>query len=293
MIDVTSLLFTLMWGVAIGCIYVLLATGLNLIFGVMKLVNFAHGELLMVGAYVSYSVCTAFGVDAYIAVFVSMGVVALVGLAVERLAFRRVLGADKLNEIFVSLGLILIFDNVAVLVWGDKSKKIISPFEGMSLPLGEASIRFDWLIALAFVVAILVGLLFLIKKTKIGMAIRATSQKSQASMLMGINIEHIYIFTFMLGAALAGAAGSLYGIIFPFNPYIGAYPTIKAFAIIIIGGLGSSVSEILAEDKCSCNFKRMGIRDKFCESGEPSELFEKYGLSVNHIVKTVKQLIDN
>ena len=239
MIDATPMLLTLMWGVAIGCIYVLLATGLNLIFGVMKLVNFAHGEFLMVGAYVSYSVCTAFGVDAYIAVFVSMGVVALVGLAVERLAFRRVLGADKLNEIFVSLGLILIFDNIAVLVWGDKSKRIISPFENMSLPLGEASIRYDRLIALAFVVVILVGLLFLIKKTKIGMAMRATSQKSQASMLMGINIEHIYIFTFMLGAALAGAAGSLYGILNPFNPYIGALPTIKAFAIIIMGGLGS------------------------------------------------------
>jgi branched-chain amino acid transport system permease protein len=112
MIDAT----TLIWGVAIGCIYVLLATGLNLIFGVMKLVNFAHGELLMVGAYVSYSVATAFGLDVYLSVFVSMGVVALVGLAVERLAFRRVLGADKLNEIFVSLGLILIFDNVAVLI---------------------------------------------------------------------------------------------------------------------------------------------------------------------------------
>jgi len=245
MIDATILMLTLMWGIAIGCIYVLLATGLNLIFGVMKLVNFAHGELLMVGAYVSYSVCTAFGVDAYTAVFVSMGVVALVGLIVERLAFRRVLGADKLNEIFVSLGLILIIDNIAVLVWGDKSKRIISPFENMSLQLGEVSIRFDRLIALAFVVAIVVGLLFLIKKTKIGMAMRATSQKSQASMLMGINIEHIYIFTFMLGAALAGAAGSLYGILNPFNPYIGALPTIKAFAIIIIGGLGSIPGAII------------------------------------------------
>jgi branched-chain amino acid transport system permease protein len=245
MIDATTVILTLMWGAAIGCIYVLLATGLNLIFGVMKLVNFAHGELLMVGAYVSYSVCTAFGVDAYLAVFVSMGIVALIGIAVERLAFRRVLGSDKLNEIFVSLGLILIFDNIAVLIWGEKSKRIISPFENMSLQLGEASIRFDWLIAVVFVVAILVGLMFLIKKTKIGMAMRATSQKSQASMLMGINIEHIYIFTFALGAALAGAAGSLYGIIFPFNPYIGALPTIKAFAIIILGGLGSIPGAII------------------------------------------------
>ncbi len=241
MIDAT----TLIWGVAIGCIYVLLATGLNLIFGVMKLVNFAHGELLMVGAYVSYSVTTALGLDVYLSVFVSMGVVALVGLAVERLAFRRVLGADKLNEIFVSLGLILIFDNVAVLIWGENSKWLTSSFEGMSVRLGEVFLSYDMLIAFAFVVAILVGLIFLIKKTKIGMAMRATSQKSQAAKLMGINIEHVYIFTFVLGAALAGAAGSLYGIIFPFNPYIGALPTIKAFAIIILGGLGSIPGAII------------------------------------------------
>ncbi len=245
MIDATTLLLTLIWGVAIGCIYILLATGLNLIFGVMKLVNFAHGELLMVGAYVCFSISNAFGVNAYIALFLSMGIVALIGVAVERLAFRRVLGADKLNEIFVSLGLILIFDNIAVLIWGEKIKQITSPFENMSLQLGEVAINYDRLIALAFVAAILIGLVFLIKKTKIGRAMRATSQKSQAAMLMGINIEHIYIFTFALGAALAGAAGSLYGIISPFTPYIGAIPTIKAFAIIILGGLGSIPGAII------------------------------------------------
>ena len=235
MIDVTILL----WGAAIGCIYVLLATGLNLIFGVMKLVNFAHGELLMLGAYVSYTVATAVGLDVYLSIFVSMTIIALVGLGVERLAFRRVLGADKLNEIFVSLGLILIFDNAAVLIWGEDSKWLTSPFKGMGLQLGDVFLRYDLLIAFGVVAAILVGLLFLINKTKIGMAMRATSQKNQAAMLMGINIEHIYIFTFVLGAALAGAAGTLFGIIFPFNPYIGALPTIKTFAIIILGGLGS------------------------------------------------------
>jgi len=245
MIDSTTLILTLIWGVAIGSIYVLLATGLNLIFGVMKLVNFAHGELLMVGAYVSFTVSTIMGLNPYLSLFVAMAVVALIGVAVERLAFRRVLGGDKLNEIFVSLGLILIFDNFVVLVWGTKSKQITSPFEGMNLQLGDVAITYDRLIALVFVAVILVGLVFLIKKTKIGMAMRATSQKSQASMLMGINIEHIYIFTFVLGAALAGAAGSLFGIINPFNPYIGALPTIKAFAIIILGGLGSIPGAII------------------------------------------------
>jgi branched-chain amino acid transport system permease protein len=245
MMDATILIENLIWGVAIGSIYVLLATGLNLIFGVMKLVNFAHGELLMVGAYVCYSVSTAFGLNAYLSLFVAMVAVALVGVVVERLAFRKVLGADKLNEIFVSLGIILIFDNVAVLFWGEKSKRIISPFENMTLQLGDIAIGYDRLIALGFVVVFLVGLMFLIKKTKIGRAMRATSQKSQAAMLMGINIEHIYIITFALGAALAGAAGSLYGIISPFNPYIGALPTIKAFAIIILGGLGSIPGAII------------------------------------------------
>ena len=239
MIDSSTLILTIMWGAAIGCIYVLLATGLNLIFGVMKLVNFAHGELLMIGAYMGFTVVTALGINVYLAVLISMGLVALIGIGVERLTFRRVLGADKLNEIFVSLGLILIFDNAAVLLWGDKSKRIISPFESLSLNLGEASIRVDWLIAIMLVIVILIALLFLVKKTKIGMAMRATSQKGTTSMLMGINIERVYVFTFALGAALAGAAGVLYGIIFPFDPYIGALPTIKAFAIIILGGLGS------------------------------------------------------
>jgi branched-chain amino acid transport system permease protein len=185
------------------------------------------------------------GVNAYIAVFLSMGIVEIIGIGVERLCFRRVLGSEKLNEIFVSLGLILIFDNVAVLLWGEKSKRLISPFENMRLIVGKVSISYDWLIAGVFVIVILIALFFLIKKTKIGMAMRATSQKSQTSMLMGINIERIYVFTFALGAALAGAAGVLYGIIFPFNPYIGALPTIKAFAIIILGGLGSIPGAII------------------------------------------------
>jgi branched-chain amino acid transport system permease protein len=246
MLDPTSLVLTLTFGVAIGCIYVLLATGLNLIFGVMKLVNFAHGEFIMIGAYIGYTTITALGIDAYTSLLITIPAVALIGIVVERLVFRRIQGTEKLNEILASLGLILIFNNVAVLIWGDKTKqRLYSPFEDISLRLGEASVRADWIIAIIFVIAVLIALIFLIKKTKIGMAMRATSQKSQAAMLMGINIERIYILTFAIGAALAGAAGVLYGIIFPFNPYIGAFPTIKSFAIIILGGLGSIPGAII------------------------------------------------
>jgi len=239
MITTSGLVEALLWGVANGCIYILLATGLNIIFGVMKLVNFAHGQLLMIGAYIAFAAATALSLNAYIAILVAMGVVALIGVGLERFTFRRVLGTDKLNEIFVSLGLIYVFENAAVLLWGNRSQQIASPFQGLQLSLGQVSIGYDRLLAISVVIVILIALFLLLKKTKIGLAMRATSQKSTASMLMGVNIEKVYIFTFALGAALAGAAGALYGIIFPFNPGIGALPTIKAFAIIIIGGLGS------------------------------------------------------
>ena len=236
----SGLIGALLWGVVIGCIYILLATGLNIIFGVMKLVNFAHGQLLMIGAYIAFTVTTALGLNPYIAVLVAMSGVALIGVVLERFTFRRVLGTDKLNEIFVSLGLIYVFENAAVLLWGNNAQQISSPLQGLQLSLSQdIAISYDRLSAILIVIVILVTLFLLLKKTKIGLAMRATSQKSNASMLMGVNIEKVYVFTFALGAALAGAAGALFGILSPFNPTIGALPTIKAFAIIIIGGLGS------------------------------------------------------
>lgn len=241
----SGLIQALLYGLAYGCIYILLATGLNIIFGVMKLVNFAHGQLLMIGAYIAFTATTALGLNAYVAMLVAMGVVALIGVGVERLTFRKVLGTDKLNEIFVSLGLIYVFENAADLLWGNTPQQIPSPLQGMQLSLGGVNIRYDILLAILIVIVILVALFLLLKKTKIGLAMRATSQKSTASMLMGVNIEKVYIITFALGAALAGASGALYGIIFNFSPTIGALPTIKAFAIIIIGGLGSIPGAII------------------------------------------------
>jgi branched-chain amino acid transport system permease protein len=230
----------LLFGVVNGCIYILLATGLNLIFGVMKLVNFAHGELLMVGAFVAYEVTTIAGLNPYVSILVSMGAVALIGILLEKFAFRKVRGTEKLNEIFISLGLIYVFQNLATLLWVENYNiQIPSPLTGLSLPLGEVLLSYDRILAIVIVIVILIGLVLLTKKTKIGLAMRATSQKSDAAMLMGININRVYTFTFAVGAALAGAAGALYGIILPFNPAIGALPTIKAFAIIILGGLGS------------------------------------------------------
>jgi branched-chain amino acid transport system permease protein len=245
--DITAptIILTLVWGVAVGCIYILLATGLNIIFGVMKLVNFAHGQLLMIGAYLTWTISFSLGLNAYAAILVSMVVVALLGIGVERLTFRRVLGGDKLNEIFVSLGLIYIFENAAMLIWGASPKQIASPLSGMSLALPGISITYDRIVAVFIVVASLVAFGLLIQKTKIGLAMRATSQRNSTAMLMGINVETIYMLTFAIGAALAAVAGGLYGIIFSFDYQVGAIPTIIAFAIIILGGLGSIKGAII------------------------------------------------
>jgi branched-chain amino acid transport system permease protein len=245
--DITAptIILTLVWGVAIGCVYILLATGLNIIFGVMKLVNFAHGQLLMIGAFLTWTISVSLGLNAYVAILLSMVIVALLGVVVERFTFRRVLGTDKLNEIFVSLGLIYIFENVAMLIWGANSKQVASPFYGMSVSLPGLSITYDRVIAVFVVVAVLIIFGLLLWKTKIGLSMRATSQRNTTAMLMGINVQKVYMFTFAIGAALAAIAGGLYGIIYPFDYQVGAMPTIIAFAIIIMGGLGSIKGAII------------------------------------------------
>jgi len=245
--DITAptIILTLVWGVAIGCVYILLATGLNIIFGVMKLVNFAHGQLLMISAFLTWTISVSLGLNAYVAIIISMFIVALLGVVVEKFTFRRVLGTDKLNEIFVSLGLIYIFENIAMLIWGANSKQVASPFYGMSVSLPGLSITYDRVIAVFVVIAVLVIFGLLLWKTKIGLAMRATSQRNTTAMLMGINVQKVYMFTFAIGAALAAIAGGLYGIIYPFDYQVGAMPTIIAFAIIIMGGLGSIKGAII------------------------------------------------
>ncbi len=180
-ITASTIIFSLIWGVAIGCVYMLLATGLNVIFGVMKLVNFAHGQFLMIGAFATWAISVAIGLNAYIAILISIGIVAVLGVVVQRFTFRKVLGTDKLNEIFVSLGLIYIFENVAVLLWGNGSQRIVSPLNGLSLDMQSISISYDLLVVVVAVVAILIAFGVLMYRTKIGLAMRATSQINHSS----------------------------------------------------------------------------------------------------------------
>jgi branched-chain amino acid transport system permease protein len=236
----------MVWGLYAGCIYILLATGLNLIFGVMKVVNFAHGQLLMIGAYVTFSFFVLTGFNPYVLLAASIPILIVIGVGIERLCFRPILGTGKLNEIFISIGLIYILENVAALIWTDEWKTIRSPFEDIGITIGSMKIPVDYLIIIVTTVLILVGLYIFLKKSRLGLAVRATSQNRKAAMLVGINVERMDMLSFGIGAGLAGAAGTLWVVSGQvFNPYMGSVPAVKAFAIVIIGGLGSIPGAII------------------------------------------------
>ena len=244
-IEFTLVSQVLFWGTVLGCIYVLLASGLNLIFGVMKLVNFAHGEFIVLGGYVSYWAVTLLSMNPYVAIFISMIMAGFFGVIVERTCFRRVLGSTKVNEVLLSVGLIYVLQNFMALSWTDYPRGIHSPYERTVISLGVMNLNLDWAIAISVTIAIMVGLHVMLNFTEIGRAMRATSQNRRAATLMGINVERIDMLSFGVGISLAAAAGTLLAIISSITPYAGSLPALKAFAIIVLGGLGSSAGAVI------------------------------------------------
>lgn len=230
----------MIWGLYAGCIYILLAIGLNLIFGVMKVVNFAHGELLMLGAYVTFTFYALSGFNPYVLLAASLPVLVVVGVIIERTCFRPILGTGKLNEIFISIGLIYIIQNAVAMIWSDEWRIIQSPFAHITIKVFGVNMPLDYLIIIITTVITLILLFIFLRRTRLGKAMRATSQNRKGAMLMGINVERMDMLSFGIGAGLAGAAGTLWVVSGQvFNPYMGSIPAVKAFAIVIIGGLGS------------------------------------------------------
>jgi len=229
-------------GLIVGSTYCLIAIGLTMIFGVMKISNFAHGDFSMLGAYFAlYFIALLSGWFGWIGSLIVAAVgVGFVGFFVERFLFRPLLSRwTDIDIIMLSIGLFIFLENGARLVFGPTPKMIPDPFGNTSVNLLVVST--STLRLLSFViscVAIFLLQLFLIK-TKVGVAIRATSQNRNAALLMGINISFIYSLTFVVGSALAGFGGVLYGTIFAIFPTMGAMPTLKAFAVTILGGMGN------------------------------------------------------
>ncbi len=229
-------------GLIVGSVYGLIAIGLTMIFGVMKISNFAHGDFSMLGAYFAiYFVLFLSGWAGWAGSLIVAAIgVGLIGFIVERFLFRPLLTRwTDIDIIMLSIGLFIFLENGARLFFGAAPKMIPDPFQSKTINLLLFSTSEIRLACLLFSgIAIFLLQLFL-TKTKTGVAIRATSQNRNAAALMGINISFIYSLTFVVGSALAGLGGVLYGTIFAVFPMMGAMPTLKAFAVTILGGMGN------------------------------------------------------
>lgn len=229
-------------GLIVGSIYCLIAIGLTMIFGVMNISNFAHGDFAMFGAYFAiYTTAYISGWFGWIAsMFVAAIGVGIFGYVVERMMFRPLMKRPTdIDVIMFSIALFIIMENSAQLIFGATPQMVVDPFKSASVSLFFFQTSYIRIFSFAFAIFIIVVLQIFLTKTKVGVGIRAASQNKKASMLMGINVSLIYSLTFIIGSALAGLGGVLYGTIFAVYPTMGAMPTLKAFVITIMGGMGS------------------------------------------------------
>ena len=233
-------------GLIIGGAYALIGLGLTLVLGIMNVVNFAHGEMYMLGAYFLFTFFTKMGVNFYLAMLLAIVAVMLLGFAYERSILKPLRTRSIETVMLAMIGFSLLIQNIAMLIWTPVPEAIKSPFPLTAYTLAGLYFLPQRIMVIAVAVLLVILTHLLLKKTKIGKAMRATFQDLEAAALMGIKIDRIYSFTFVLGVGLAAAAGTLLGPIFTVHPYIGNLANAKAFVIVIIGGLGSFPGAITA-----------------------------------------------
>lgn len=225
--------------VILGSTYALLGIGLTLIFGIMRVVNFTHGELYALGAYAVFFLEVSLGINFFLALVIAVIVGCAVGAAIEFVLLRPLLDADIDTTMLVMIGAWIVMQNTELLYWGGVSKAVMTPFPEEPLQIGPVFV--SWLRLFVLVMAlVLIGATYvLINWTKLGKAMRATFQDRDTAALMGVNIKGIYTATFAIGSGLAAAAGALLGPVFLVTPSMGDLASLKAFAIVILGGLGN------------------------------------------------------
>jgi branched-chain amino acid transport system permease protein len=233
-------------GLTIGGAYALIGIGLTLILGIMNVVNFAHGEFYMLGAYFLFTFCVLMKINFYLAMIMAIASIMVVGFIFEKLILKPIRTKSIETVMLCMVGVSLFLQNVAMLIWSPIPEAIPSPFPPKGYMLGGLYFLPQRILVICIALLLVILTHLLIKKTKIGKAMRATFLDIEAASLMGIKINRIYSFTFTLGVGLAAAAGVLLGPVFTVHPFIGNLANLKAFSIVIIGGLGSFTGAITA-----------------------------------------------
>ena len=241
-ITFSLLLQMLINGISTGLLYVLIALGLTIVFGIMGIINFAHGEFYMLGAYIMFYSLTLFNINFFPALILVMVIVAPIGIVVERVFYRPLRG-KPMSVLIVAIGLSLFFVSAGYLGFGIEDNAFQSPFKGL-FRIAGAVISKERLMTLAVCAILVAGLYFFVHMTKMGRAMRAVEQDPDAASLVGVSIDLTYAICMAVGTALAGAAGALIGMLTVIDPSMGGVALFKAFMIIVLGGLGSVVGAI-------------------------------------------------
>jgi branched-chain amino acid transport system permease protein len=247
---------TLIAGILLGGLYALIGIGMTLIMGVMKIINLAHGELMMVSMYIAYWLFTLFGLDPYISVFIASPVMFFIGVCLQKFLITPLLKVDSIlpeNQVILTVGVAMVLSSLAMLFFKSDYRSTPVSYATSAWYLSdywkgspiELSLSVPWTVSFVFALAITAGLWFFLTKTDTGKSVRATSQDSQAALTMGVNVDRMRMLTFGLGSALVGAAGCLFIPIYYLYPSLGGQFTLIAFVITIIGGLGSTAGAII------------------------------------------------
>lgn len=229
----------LIGGLGLGSVYAIIALGYSMVYGIAKMLNFAHGDVIMVGAFVAYFALSSFGLPTIVALILSVVACTVLGIVVEKLAYKPLRGASSLSVLITAIGVSYFLQNAVMLMWGTDTKIFPTILEG-TLTIGELSIPYLTLLTILSCIVIMVVLTMFINKTKTGRAMRACSEDKGAASLMGINVNQIISITFAIGSGLAAIAAVLLCATYPsVYPTLGSMPGIKAFTAAVLGGIGS------------------------------------------------------
>ena len=232
-------------GLLKGGLYALMAMGMSLIWGVMNIINIAHGAFIMLGAYATYWLFVGLGIDPFVSLPLSMALIFLLGWLLQKYLINLVVQADIFITLLLTFGIELLINNLALLFWTADVRKVNVSYGAANFAIFGATIPAVRLAAFVLALVISAVLFYLMNHTRLGRAIRATSQELEAAKLTGVKVSNIYAITFGIGTALAAAAGTLWAILFPITPTMGGILTLKSFVVTIVGGLGTMLGPLI------------------------------------------------
>ena len=226
-------------GLVTGSTYALIALGYTMVYGVLQLINFAHGEIYMMGAFTGLLLVTVAKLPFPLALLLAMGSTALLGVVIEFLAYRPLRRSSRLSVLISAIGMSIFVQNVALWIWGPSTRSFLPPFPVTAFTIGSLRTNTLELLTLAVALAMMVGLHLLVTRTKLGKAMRAVAQDRETAALMGVNVNRTIAFTFAIGSSLAAAAGVMVGMLFnAVTPTMGVMPGLKGFVAAVLGGIG-------------------------------------------------------